>query len=71
MTVRAQIVTPEGEVLPVDEAVYGDIGDACGDADGGDFFQYVVDQHPHKKVAEVRFLCSPPIELRQDDEEDD
>jgi len=55
---KISVVTVDGDVLPVREANYFDIGDASGDIDGGDFWSYVQSEHPGIVVKELRIILS-------------
>ncbi len=68
---KISVVTDKGEVLPVSEANYYDVGDAAGDIDGGDFWSYVREEHPGVKVKEIRIILDEPQEVGGDDEEDE
>jgi hypothetical protein len=58
------VVTEKQEVFPIKGARYGDLGDAAGDIDGGDFLNMVANQHPNVKITEIRIILDKPLELK-------
>lgn len=67
MTVTIVAVTTEGDLLDVvgksgKPYRYGDIGDAAGDLNGGDYLGILFEQHPNRQIKEFRIVLSSPVE---------